>query len=130
MEPMLAVITHEAAGAFASLPRRQRLTSAIVETGTSCSDHLFYRLHIDVEGFQKLRGHDVEAHRKLQLDERGRGQFRGYRVERRIGRATKADDLIGKGERSPLHFVEAARRLPLVERCVLLVGAAAFPAVP
>src|ERR1700733_9628336 len=102
--------------------RADILTSTIVETGTSYSDHLFHRLHIDIEGFQKLRGHDVEAHRELQLDERGRGQFRGYRVERRIGRATKADDLIGKSERSPLHFVEAARRLPLVERCVLLVG--------
>src|ERR1700684_4104432 len=128
MEPIMAVIATEIAGAVQACRARtrtlvgdcKRTAAAIVETETACSDDLLHRLHIDVKGFQKLRGHDVEADRELQFDQRSRGKFRGNRLERRVGGSTKRDDLVGEGKRRPLHLVEAGRGLPVAKRGVLL----------
>ena len=79
-------------------------------------------LKIDLERLQEFRGHDVEADRKLQLDQRGRRQFCCDRLEGRVGRLLQLHDLVGEGERGALDLVEAGRGLPVLERLVLLVG--------
>ena len=71
------------------------------------SDYLRRRLHVDAEGFQKLRRHDVETDGELQLDQRRRRQLCRDRIEGGVGRTAQRDDFIGEGER---------------QRGVLLVG--------
>src|SRR6516164_4988068 len=86
------------------------------------SNHFAHRLHVDLEGFEEFRGHDVEADRKLQLDQRARRQLRFDGIERGVGRPTKLHDLVDESERGALHVVEAIRRLPVLKRGVLLIG--------
>src|SRR6266702_778727 len=98
---------------------RKRVKSSI---WTRSSNHFLHRLHVDRESFQKLRRHDVEAYRELQLDQRRRRQFGGNGGERRIGRAAQGDDFIGEWQRRALQLVKAGGRFPVLQRGVLLVG--------
>ena len=71
------------------------------------SDYLRRRLHVDAEGFQKLRRHDVETDGELQLDQRRRRQLCRDRIEGGVGRTAQRDDFIGEGERRALQIVKA-----------------------
>jgi hypothetical protein len=80
------------------------------------------RLHVDAEGFQKLRRHDVEADGELQLDQRRRRQFCRDRIEGGVGRTAQRNDFVGEGERRALQIVKAGGGFPALQRGVLLVG--------
>ena len=86
------------------------------------SDHFRHRLHVDAEGLQEFRRHDVETDGELQFDQRRRRQLRCDGIEGRVGRAAHRNDLVGKGQCRALHLVKAGRGLPVLQRRVLLVG--------
>lgn len=54
--------------------RTQRLPKE-TPVGSKALHHVLGRLHVDLEGFQELRGHDVEADGQLQLDQGAWRQF-------------------------------------------------------
>src|ERR1700744_2707728 len=86
------------------------------------SYHISNRLHVDLERLQKFRGHDVEADRELEFDQRARRELTLDRVEGRVRRPRQFDDLVCEGERRALDLVEASCLLPVLQRRVLLVG--------
>ena len=81
---------------------RCALINPRLKNATDRSNHLCHRLHVDAEGFQKFRRHDVEADGKLQLDQRPRRQPGGNGIEGRIGRTAQLDDFVGEVERRGL----------------------------
>jgi len=80
-------------------------------------------LHVDIEGFQEFRGHDVEPDGELQLDQRARGSvFAAIALNvASVGRRNLTISSV-KASAARSTSLKAIGLLPVLQRLVLRVG--------